>query len=205
MKNPTQLYLITPSPFTGETFADVATALAVGVDWLQFRGKGLGAQEALRWARELRTLCHQHNTQLFINDHIDLALAVVADGGKLGQGDGSIADARRQLGSRQLGVTCHGDIELARRAVANGADYVAFGRCFPSRTKPEAPPCEFGVFGDARSEFSVPIVAIGGITPENGDQVLAAGADTLAVIDGVFGQNDIATAVTRFHRLLGRA
>ena len=205
MKNATQLYLITPSPFTDQTLVDVAAALAAGVDWLQFRGKDLSDEDARRYALELRALCRQHQTLLFINDRIDLALAVDADGVHLGQHDGSIADARRQLGHRKLGVTCHGDIELARRAVEQGADYVAFGRCFPSRTKPEAPPCELSVFAKARDEFSVPIVAIGGITPDNGDQVLAAGADTLAVIDGVFGQHDIATAVKRFHRLLGRA
>lgn len=205
MKNAPQLYLITPSPFTADTLADVAAALAIGVDWLQFRGKGLSDNQARRYAQELRALCHQHQTLLFINDRIDLALDVDADGVHLGQRDGDMVEAKRRLGHRKLGVTCHGDIELARQAVAHGADYVAFGRCFPSRSKPEAPPCELAVFTQASDEFSVPIVAIGGITPDNGDQVLAAGADTLAVIDSVFGQNDISMAVKRFHRLLGRA
>ena len=98
-------------------------------------------------------------------------------------------------------MSCYNELDRARAAQAAGADYVAFGRFFPSRTKPQAVPASLDLLHRARVELSIPIVAIGGITPENGGLLITAGADALAVIDGVFGQTDICTAAKHYAKL----
>lgn len=199
------LYLITPSPFNAGLLTACQVALRTGIGALQFRGKGLTWQQSLDFGHALKALCHQHQTPLIINDNIALCQALDADGVHLGQNDGSVPAARAVLGGKWLGVTCHNDLSLAHTAIEEGADYVAFGRFFDSNTKPEAPPCHLDVLSAAKKSFSthksVPIVAIGGINPDNGHLALKAGADVLAVIDAVFGQRDIAKAVAQLNAL----
>lgn len=200
------LYLITPSPFTPLTLAQCETALAAGIGALQFRGKGLTTAQLLEYGHALNTLCRRYGTPLIINDNIELCETLDADGVHLGQSDGSVSEAQRRLANKCIGVTCHNNLDLARKAMKDGADYVAFGRFFDSSTKPGAPLCHLDVLSAAKQEFSmtksVPIVAIGGINPDNGHLVLKAGANVLAVIDAVFGQRDVAKAVARLNALL---
>jgi len=137
-----------------------------------------------------------------INDDVSLALAVNADGVHLGQRDADISQARTLLGEhRIIGITCHDQLPLALAAQAAGANYVAFGRFFPSLTKPEAPPASLSILQQARAQLRIPIAAIGGITPDNAPSLLAHGADMLAVIHGVFGAGDIAAAAGEYARL----
>lgn len=188
MKFPTRgLYAITQTTdkSISQVIADVEAALQGGAVVVQYRDKQ--PLDARRLANELLKVCHAHQVPLLINDDVELALAVGADGVHLGRDDGDIASARRRLGREAvIGISCYNDIERAKSAVAAGADYVAFGRFFPSGSKPLAAPADIATLRQARQHLNVPIVAIGGILPENGGQLLEAGADLLAVIGGLF-------------------
>lgn len=166
---------------------EVNAALQGGAVMVQYRDKQ--PLNAALLASELVALCHHYRVPLIINDDVALALAVGADGVHLGQQDGSIAEAREQLGEDAIiGVSCYNTLATALQAQADGADYVAFGRFFPSRSKPLASPASLATLHQARQVLNLPIVAIGGILPENGAEILAAGATILAVIDGLFGK-----------------
>lgn len=168
-----------------QVLQDVEAALKGGATVIQYRDKNPLNAEQL--ASQLLEICHAYQAPLLINDSIELALAVGADGVHLGRDDGDIAEARRQLGSNAIiGVSCYNDVEKAQSAVSAGADYVAFGRFFTSGSKPLAAPADIATLQRAKQLLNVPIVAIGGILPENGGQLLAAGADLLAVIGGIF-------------------
>ncbi|MDT8429538.1 MAG: thiamine phosphate synthase [Pseudomonadales bacterium] len=170
----------------------VEQALLGGVAAVQYRNKTADQHLRLEQARALVALCRRYETPLLINDDVSLCLAVGADGVHLGQQDGDCARTRSCLGPDAIiGVTCHDSLERASRAQEQGASYVAFGRFFPSRTKPEAPAAAIQVLAQARQVLRIPIVAIGGITTENGAQLITAGADLLAVIHDLFGARDI--------------
>jgi thiamine-phosphate pyrophosphorylase len=182
--------------------AAVAQALEGGARVIQYRDKSGDADLRRRTARALLTLCRRYGVPLLINDDVELAAGIGADGVHLGREDAPIEDARRRLGAEAIiGVSCYNELERARRAVAAGADYVAFGRFFPSGTKPQAVAASPELLRAARAGLSVPIVAIGGITPDNGASLIAAGADALAAIEGVFRQPDIRAAAGRYARL----
>jgi thiamine-phosphate pyrophosphorylase len=139
---------------------------------------------------------------LLVNDDVELAAAVEADGVHLGRDDPAIERARARLGkSALIGVSCYNQLARALDAETRGADYVAFGSFFPSPTKPGAVRASLDLLQEARARLRVPIVAIGGITPENGASLIAAGADLLAVIDGVFNRTDIRAAAARYTQL----
>lgn len=196
------LYAITDTQRYQPWQPPIETLLATGVALLQYRAKSLPQAERYQQGQRLRTLCHQYQTPLIINDDLELALQLDADGIHLGQQDTPIDVARQALGPQAIiGITCHQHLELALEAEQHGADYVAFGRFFPSVTKPHAPPAPISLLGQARQQLSIPIVAIGGITLHNAPQLLAQGAQMLAVIHGLFGQADIATTATRFNDL----
>ena len=166
-------------------FEAVAAAIRGGAVVIQYRDKN--TTDAPFVARELVKICHQHNIPLIINDDIDLAILAKADGVHIGRDDGEIIEARKRLGNAAIiGVSCYNSIEQALNAQALGATYVAFGRFFPSRSKPLAAPADIDTLRNAKQKIQLPIVAIGGILPENGGQLLASGADLLAVIGGVF-------------------
>lgn len=172
---------------------EVEAALKGGAAVIQYRDKQPLDAEGL--ARQLLSLCHAYQVPLLINDSVELAVKIEADGVHLGRDDGDIADARRRLGSEAIiGVSCYNDLQKARLAVEHGADYVAFGRFFPSGSKPLAAPAEIRTLTQAKQVLTAPVVAIGGILPENGGQLLAAGADLLAVIGGVFDHEPEASA-----------
>ncbi|MGE3772190.1 MAG: thiamine phosphate synthase [Gammaproteobacteria bacterium] len=184
--------------------AQVAAALAGGAVVVQYRRKQLARATALVELAALRPLCTAARAPLIVNDDIELALAANADGVHLGRDDGDwatlAADTRRRL---LLGLSCYADVERAVQAAQHGVDYVAFGSFFPSDTKPLARPCPLAVLETARRRLAVPIVAIGGITPENGAHLVRAGADFLAVISGLFAQPSISAAAARYANLFG--
>jgi thiamine-phosphate pyrophosphorylase len=166
-------------------FEAVAATIRGGASVIQYRDKN--PVDAPYVARELVKICHQSEVPLIINDNIELAIISKADGVHLGKDDGEIIAARKHLGNAAIiGVSCYNSIERALTAQALGATYVAFGRFFPSSSKPLAAPADIDTLRQAKTVLHLPIVAIGGILPENGGQLLAAGADLLAVIGGVF-------------------
>lgn len=182
--------------------AAVAQALEGGASVIQYRDKSGDPGTRRRTARALLTLCRRYGVPLLVNDDVELAVETGADGVHLGREDVPLEAARARLGPEAIvGVSCYNDLERARRAAAAGADYVAFGRFFPSSTKPHAVAADPELLRAARAELSVPIVAIGGITPENGASLIAAGADALAAIEGVFRQPDIRAAAERYAQL----
>lgn len=177
----------------------VEAALRGGMRLLQYRDKSIDGAKRLRQALALRDLCHQYDCPLLINDDVKLARASQADGVHLGQGDGSVAGARDYLGSKALiGQTCHDSLDLARNAIAAGADHVAFGAFFPSNTKPGASPAPLSLLQAAKTEFQVPVVAIGGIRVDNASQVIEAGADLVAVVHALFAADDVEQQAHRF-------
>ena len=177
---------------------EVQAALEGGAAMIQFRDKSNDREWRLKAARHLKTLCGVFNTLLIINDDVLLARDSSADGVHLGRDDASIAVARNQAGEKLIvGVSCYNDPERAERAAANGADYLAFGSMFTSSSKPGAVRCKLETLGRMRY-LGLPLVAIGGISPENGAPVIEAGADILAVISGVLEATDIRQAAERY-------
>ena len=195
------LYAITDS--SQEQLAqEVELALKGGARIIQYRDKSSDSSKRLAQTEKLLELCRRHSAYLIINDDVELASAAGADGVHLGQDDLDITSARMQLGEQAIiGVSCYNRLELAIAAQEAGANYVAFGRFFPSKTKPQAVQAEIELLSEAKKKLQLPIVAIGGITPENGAALIAAGADMLAVIQGVFGQRDIRAAAEQFEQL----
>jgi thiamine-phosphate pyrophosphorylase len=190
------LYAITPE--TGDDLVvRVRAAVAGGVAALQYRRK---ARASLDEARSLASLCHARKVPFIVNDDLDLALASGADGVHLGRDDGDVGPARRKMKGRILGISCYASLDDARAAVAAGADYVAFGSVFSSPTKPGAVRAPLSLFAQARA-LGVPLVAIGGITLANTPQLLAAGADAVAVISDLFDSTDITVHARRYQKL----
>jgi thiamine-phosphate pyrophosphorylase len=147
----------------------------------------------------LAALCANHRVPLIVNDDVDLAAAIGAAGVHLGKDDADIAAARSRLGSGAIiGVSCYDSLERARDLA--GADYLAFGAFFVSPTKPSARRAAPDLLHAARA-FGKPLVAIGGITPDNAPALVAAGADFVAAISGVFGQSDVEDAARRYATL----
>lgn len=168
-----------------QVIAEVASAIKGGAVVIQYRDKN--PLDAVYLATELLKLCHSHNVPLIINDDTELAAEIGADGVHLGKHDGDIQQAKQRLGKDAIiGVSCYNDLDLAIAAEQQGVTYVAFGRFFPSSSKPLAAPAQIATLLEAKSKLQIPIVAIGGILPENGKLLLNAGADLLAVIGGVF-------------------
>ena len=188
MRCPTRgLYAITQTgnKSGADVINDVEAAIKGGAVIVQYRDKN--PADALLLATALVNVCHRLNVPLIINDDVELALLAGADGVHIGKEDGAIAQARMRLGNDAIiGVSCYDFIEQALDAQAQGATYVAFGRFFPSSSKPQAAPAKIETLRQAKQRLTIPIVAIGGILPENGAQLLAAGADLLAVIGGLF-------------------
>jgi thiamine-phosphate pyrophosphorylase len=148
-------------------------------------------------------LCRAWGALLIINDDVALARVLGADGVHLGREDTPVPDARAALGGQALiGVSCYDNLARAREAQRQGADYVAFGSFFPSGVKPGAVRAPLELLRGARPVINLPIVAIGGITPENGRAVVEAGADVLAVISALFHVDDSCLAAQAFAALL---
>lgn len=197
------LYAITPDSVPDDILIEkVADALKAGASMVQFREKKTPLKQTIGLASRLATLCRNHGIPLIVNDDLELALTCGAAGVHLGKDElGLMGKARSSAPRLIIGVSCYDSLERARTAVSDGADYVAFGSFFPSGTKPGAVRCPIEVLRSARRELAVPIVAIGGITPENGGALVDAGADYLAAISGVFDQPAIPAAVAAYRQL----
>ena len=207
------LYAITAGDVSGARglLESVKAVIAGGAVMIQYRDKGADATHREREAHELLALCRAHGVPLIINDDVALAATVGADGVHLGRDDTVLQEARQVLGAAAIiGVSCYNDFDLAVAAQQAGASYVAFGRFFASHTKPEATPVGAGLapgnggldlIRQAKAQLSIPVVAIGGITPDNAAPLIDAGVDMLAVVHGIFGQADPEKATRRYTQL----
>jgi len=193
------LYAITPDFAELEPLLrKVEQALKAGVALLQYRNKIISKDKRLLQAKELAPLARGYGVPLIINDDVEIAAAVGANGVHLGREDGDLAAARAKLPGRILGASCYDDLDKARAAVRAGANYVAFGSVFPSPTKPAAVRAPLSLF---EHDLGVPLCAIGGITLRNAPPLIAAGADLLAVISDLFDAPDIAERAGEYRRL----
>ncbi|WP_330926918.1 thiamine phosphate synthase [Candidatus Sororendozoicomonas aggregata] len=180
----------------------VEQALTGGMKVLQYRDKSSDHSRRLRQAGALKALCHHYQALLIINDDIQLAADVEADGIHLGQKDASIDEARSRLGDYAvIGISAENSLPQALTGVERGADYIAFGRFFPSSTKPDAKQANISVLKDAKKLFRQPVVAIGGITVDNAPELIAAGADMIAVVNNLFSAPDIQYRAREFSQL----
>jgi len=198
------LYAITDNQLipAGELADRASRAIAGGATLIQYRNKPLSAVVHMDEIAALAVSCRRRGVPLIINDDIELAAEVGAAGVHLGRDDSDIESAREHLGKQAIiGISCYNDLLRAREAVRRGADYVAFGRFYPSQSKPEAALADPAVLKQASMELACPIVAIGGITPANGLALIEAGASLLAAIHGVFGIPDIESAARRYAEL----
>ena len=187
------LYAITPD--TADTdllLQKVESALQGGINILQYRNKAASHKQQTQQARAILPLCRQYNVPLIINDSVKLCLTLDADGVHLGAEDDNLAEIRERIGGDKiLGASCYNRFDLALSAQQAGASYVAFGACFASRTKPNAPMAGLDLFKRAKDELNIPTVAIGGITLQNAEQVILAGANAVAVINAIFNIDDV--------------
>jgi len=197
------LYAITPDELdTAELLRKSRAVLQGGARVLQYRNKLANGDLRFEQAQALRQLTRAYGATFIVNDETALALATDADGVHLGAADGSIAAARTLLGEERLiGASCYNRAPLAIEAVQQGADYVAFGAFFPSGVKPKAVKAEIAMLHSVRCEITLPIVAIGGITVQNGAALIEAGADALAVISALWRAPDIEQAAKAFSNL----
>jgi thiamine-phosphate pyrophosphorylase len=196
------LYAITPETVdAGALAAQVADCIAGGAALVQYRAKHAGGALALVQARAVAQACRDGGIPLIVNDSVELALAVQADGVHLGRDDVSAREARIVLPHALIGVSCYDDPERARAAARDGADYVGIGSMFPSSTKPGAVRAPLEALERAHRASGLPVAAIGGITAENAASVVAAGADMIAVIAALFDAQDVRLAARRLSRL----
>ncbi|HAJ46171.1 MAG TPA: thiamine phosphate synthase [Alphaproteobacteria bacterium] len=204
----TRLYLITPPRFALEGFAaELAHTLdAADVAAVQLRMKDVGDGPILTAAERLMPIVHQYRAAFILNDRPDLAKRCGADGVHIGQEDMPYAKARDLLGpAKTIGVTCHNSRHLAMQAAEAGADYVAFGAMFPTGTKKVSHTATPELIQWWSELFVVPCVAIGGITVDNASSLIEAGADFLAVAQGVWGHPEgPAAAARQFNQLCRR-
>jgi thiamine-phosphate pyrophosphorylase len=186
----------------GRTDLEVLDALIVGgVRAVQLREKDLSLREFFELARVFRERTTRADVTFIVNDHLDVCRAVEADGVHLGQDDFPVREARKLLGPQTvIGVSTH-SVEQALKAVEDGADYLNVGPIFATQTKEHSgPPVGLDLFRQIRKLVSIPITVMGGINLDNLDQVLAAGADRIAVVSAVVGAEDIVGTVREFRR-----
>lgn len=197
------LYAITPSDsLLPRLSALVSSALAGGVRYIQYRNKFAPAPLKRAQAAELLRLCRAADARLIVNDDLWLAIEIGADGAHLGKEDGDVRTARQALGPhRILGVSCYNDMGRAETAAAEGADYIGVGSVFASATKPEATRASLEFLSEVKRKLHLPVAAIGGITLKNAGEVIAAGADMVAVITDLFDAMNIQERAAAYQRL----
>lgn len=200
------LYAITPDePSTEVLLEKVRRAIAGGARAVQYRNKAVDPVTRLLQAEALASLTRTQDVLFIVNDSVELALAVGADGVHLGKDDDTIVSARAVLGNKIVGVSCYADLDRARSAQRGCADYVAFGAAFPSPTKPNAVHAPIPLYLQAMRELSLPIVAIGGITVDNAHALVDTGVDAIAMVSGLFDADDVTATAAYFSELFRKA
>jgi thiamine-phosphate pyrophosphorylase len=196
------LYAVTPDcTDTLALIQQVKQTIEGGVRILQYRSKLNSAQLKQEQAYQLQILCKQSGVLFIINDDIELAMHLKADGVHLGLEDATLRQARTLLGPDVIiGASCYDQLAFARQARDAGADYLAFGAVFPSSSKPDTVNAPLSLFSSAR-KLALPLVAIGGININNAASVISAGADAIAVINGLFAAADPCLAAQKLSRL----
>jgi thiamine-phosphate pyrophosphorylase len=198
------LYAITPTELCADPprlRSEVEAALRGGARLIQYRDKTQDHRRRLESVRALAVLCRRHGARLIVNDDVELAAMAPADGVHLGLEDGSLSEARLRLGPAAIiGISCADSPARAQAASEGGADYLALGAFFPSRTKPQARHATLDLLRRVRSMTSLPICAIGGITAERAGPLVEAGADLVAAVEGVFGAGDTEAAAAAYAR-----
>lgn len=197
------LYAVTPEMAdTAALLPRIEAALRGGARVVQYRNKSADRSSLRLQAEAIARACRRAGACFIVNDSVALAAEIDADGVHLGSDDLDIDTARRVLGPGKLiGISCYNQLSRAREAEAGGADYVAFGSFFASATKPGAQRADVELLTSARRTLAVPIVAIGGITPDNAQALIAAGADALAVVRALFDSVDVERTAHRFASL----
>ncbi len=199
------LYAITPDELdTDLLLTKVALALQGGVSVLQYRNKLANHKLKTQQARAILPLGRQYGVPFIINESVKLCLTLDADGVHIGADDGNLEEVRARIGEdKLLGASCYNRLDLALAAQQAGVDYVAFGACFASSTKPNAPVADLSLFELAKAQLSIPAVAIGGITLTNAPQAIAASASSVAVIHAIFNADDVKLQASQFSELFG--
>lgn len=198
-KKQLMLYAVTDrSWLNGELLTEATDkALKGGVTLLQLREKNMPEADFIKSAQEIKQICQKHGVPLIINDNVNVALAVDADGVHLGQGDMPVSEARQILGKNKIiGITAK-TVEQARNAEKNGADYLGSGAVFGTSTKSDAKKMELETLRKITSAVKIPVAAIGGITAENVTQLKNTGISGAAVVSGIFAEDDIEEASRR--------
>lgn len=201
-----RLYAVTDRSWLNDQtlYEQVEQALKGGVTLVQLREKDLGAEQFLQEARQIQQLCHRFGVPLIINDSIEVALAVDADGVHLGQDDANAAQARQLLGKDKIiGVSAH-NVQEALQAVQDGADYLGSGAVFGSGTKTNVSTLPMQTLREICSAVPIPVVAIGGITEQNLQQLSGSGIAGAAVVSAIFAQENIEEAAIRLRGLLSQ-
>lgn len=197
-----KIYLILDYGLVGDRISEYAKAiLDTGVNLIQIRAKDISDAQFLTQACQIRRITKDNEIALIINDRIDIALAIEADGVHLGQDDIPLIIARKLLGERIIGISTHNLIQ-AKKAEKDGADYIALGPIFKTNTKFDAGiPLGVELITKIKQAVTIPVVAIGGINEDNIQQVLNAGADMVAVASAILKQMDISEATKRLIRV----
>ena len=189
------LYVITDEKLTpykeGKIFWMVEQALKGGAKVVQLRDKTHSDEFLLKYAIELKNLCHSYDAIFIVNERLELALKSDADGIHVGKEDLPVEEVKKHLKNKIIGASCYGSIERAEVAQKQGASYVAFGSFFPSPTKPEAKVIKKEILKLAKERLKVPICAIGGITLERAGELVKLGADMIAIVSDIWKAEDI--------------
>lgn len=198
-----QLYAVTDRAWTGEKtlYRQVQEALEGGITCLQLREKDLPEKEFMEEALQIRDLCARYHVPFIINDNVRLAVRCGADGVHVGQSDMPPAEVRQLTGDYMLiGVSAQ-TVEEAKKAEADGADYLGVGACFTTSTKKDAHSVSYNTLKEICAAVSIPVVAIGGIKESNILQLKGAGADGVAVVSAIFAAEDIQKAARNLRKL----
>ncbi|MEQ1636474.1 MAG: thiamine phosphate synthase [Methylococcales bacterium] len=200
------LYALTDATLTPDEtlFEQVAQAILGGVRIVQLRDKTRTDVQLYDIALALQKLCAAHQVCFIINDRLALAQKINADGLHMGQHDLGFKLARVEFPNKIMGMSCYGNIDNALIFQEEGADYVAFGACFNSPTKPLAKVIPPNLFREAKKRLRIPTCAIGGITLENAPQLIQQGVDMVAVISDLWGSDNITLQAQGYRELFGK-
>lgn len=198
-----RLYAVTDRSWLkgGTLYERVEKALRGGATFVQLREKSLDMESFVAEARQIKILCEKYHVPFVINDNVDVALAVDADGVHVGQGDMAASDARKKLGTGKLiGVTAR-TVEQAVTAWKQGADYLGVGAVFATSTKGDAKEISHGTLKEICRSVSIPVVAIGGICAANVMELKGTGIEGVAVVSAIFASEDIEMAARELREL----